>query len=332
MSVKLSDIARLAGVSKATASRALQGSPLVKEDTKRLVMETANRLNYKPNALAQAMATKRSGIIGFLMYKKDPPYVSHTFFGPVLDGAIEEAASRGYHIVLAAANDMADTFDEHFIQDSIDGALLVSFYPNEVIKEFKRRGIPLVVINDFVDSENNAFIVDDNYGGACAVMEHLIKEKCHKKIAHITERLDHPSYHARYRAYIDMHDLYGIPVFDGLVLARSTTFQNGIEAMNRLLSQDNLPTAVFAATDSLALGAMHAIKSAGLRIPGDLAVAGYDDIQAASMSEPPLTTICVDREHIGRAAVAALMEQIAEPQKPSRIITIKNKLIIRASA
>jgi len=331
MPVKLIDIARLAGVSKATASRALHGSPRVKEETRRLVMEKAEELKYKPNSLAQAMATKRSGIMGFLMYKKNPPYVSHSFFGPVLDGAIEEAANSGYHIVLAAASDMEDTFDEHFIQDSIDGAMLVSFYPKEVIKEFQRRGIPLVVINDFIESENNAFIIDDNYNGACTIMEHLIKDRGHRKIAHITERLDHPSFHARYQGFLDMHEKYGIKVFCKPSTVLHTTFQEGFTAMEKLLSHKNLPTAVFAVTDTVALGAIHAIKKAGLRVPEDIAVAGYDDIEAASMSDPSLTTISVDRLQIGSSAVTALIEQISEPEKPSRIIIIKNRLIIRNS-
>lgn len=138
MPVRLIDIAHLMGVSKSTVSRALQGSPRVKEETRRLIMEKAREMNYRPNSLAKAMATKKSGIIGFLMYRKSPPYVAHTFFGPVLDGAIAQAAEQGYHIILAAADDIENTFDEYFIQDSIDGAMIVSFYPNEVIKEFEK--------------------------------------------------------------------------------------------------------------------------------------------------------------------------------------------------
>lgn len=332
MSVKLVDIARLAGVSKSTASRALRNSSLVKDETKQLVLETAKLLNYKPNSLARAMATKRSGIIGFLMYKKNKPYVSHTFFGPILDGAIEEAAIHDYHIILAAANDMADTFNKHFIQDSIDGALLVSLQPREVIKEFERRGIPLVVINDAIESKNNAFIQDDNYGGACAIMEHLINDRNHRKIAHITENLEHPSYRARYKAYLDTHAKYGIPVFSGMVMVgNAASFQDGYMAMKELLSRKMLPTAVFATTDVLAIGAIHAIKDAGLRVPQDIAVAGYDDINAAVMSDPPLTTIRVDREKIGQTAIIELMKQIADPEKPSRVITIGNELVIRSS-
>ena len=107
-------------------------------------METAKALKYQPNALAQAMATKKSGIIGFLMYRKGPPFVAHTFYGPVLDGAIEAATDHGYHIVLATSDDITDTFDEHFIQDSIDGALLVSYHSMEVIKGLGEGVFPLL--------------------------------------------------------------------------------------------------------------------------------------------------------------------------------------------
>ena len=333
MSIKLSDIARLTGVSKSTVSRALQDSPVVKEATRRLIRKTAEELNYKPNSLAQAMATKRSGIIiAFLMYRKDPPYTAHTFFGPVLDGAIAEAAVQNYHIVLAAANDIEHTFDEHFIQDSIDGAMIVSFHPKEVIKNFERRGVPLVVINDLVETLNNPFIIDNNYRGACKLMEHLILERGHEKILHISESPAHPSFSERYKAYLDMHKVHSIPVYGEAYRVSHTTFEEGAAAMKDVLTWKNPPTAVFAVTDTLALGAMYAIQEQGLRIPEDIAVVGYDDIDAAAMSNPPLTTISVNREQIGREAVDALIKQIEDPTKSSRVITVENNLIIRKSS
>ncbi len=331
MPIKLSDIARLTGVSKSTVSRALQGSTVIKAETRQMILDKAKELNYKPNSLAQAMATKKSGIMGFLMYRKNPPFVSHTFFGPILDGAIEEAAACSYHIILAAANDIEHTFNEHFIQDSIDGAMIVSFYPDEVIREFEKRGIPLVVINNFVKSRNNTFIIDDNYGGACAVMEHLIKDKGHREILHISENPDHPSFRERCRAYLDIHEKYGIPLYDEVLRVSHTTYNEGIAAMNNVLSRNKKPAAVFAATDTLALGCIHAIKEKGLRVPEDIAVAGYDDIDAAAMSSPALTTISVDRQQIGRAAVKALIQQISKPETGSRLITIKNRLVVRES-
>lgn len=360
MSTRLIDIAKLAGVSKATASRALCGSPLVRPETRERVQAVADAMAYRPNALAQAVATKRSGILGFLMYKKSKPYISHTFFGPILDAAMAEAANRNYHIVIAAANDNTHTFDEHFIKDSIDGAMLVSFYPQEVAEEFRRRGVPLVIINDIVAIPCNTFILDDNYGGAWSMMEHLMLERGHKKIMLLTDRLNHPSYSIRYRAYVDFHTLHDVPMWGenplnmqlenytpylaalsrrrmqdvrrhgSPVIAHNNSLEDGEEAMTAIINRGNLPTAVFACSDSLALGAMRAIKRAGLRIPEDIAIAGYDDVEAI-MADPPLTTVWVDRDRIGRNAVSALLERIAEPDAPSRTIFAPNRLIIRSS-
>lgn len=361
MSIKLIDIAHLAGVSKATASRALCGSPLVREDTKERVQAVADAMGYRPNALAQAMATKKSGVIGFLMHKKSRPYIAHTFFGPILDGAMTEAARRGYHIVIAAANDNTHTFDEHFIKDSIDGAMLVSFYPQEAAAEFRRRRIPLVIINDFVPSPANTFLLDDNYGGVWTLMEHLVSERGHRKILFLTDRLTHPSYSLRYRAYVDFHLRHNIPMWGAKplhtqieyyvpyltalrrhqmpdvahhgspVIARTNSFEDGERAMEAVIKQGDLPTAVLASADSLALGAMCAIKKAGLRVPEDIAVAGYDDIDAAMMSDPPLTTVWVDRERIGHLAVGALIDRMARPDAPSKTIFVPNRLHVRQS-
>lgn len=364
MKTRLIDIAQMAGVSKATASRALSGSPLVREETKALVQEIARAHRYQPNALAQAVATKRSGILGLCIYQKSKPYFAHTFFGPVLDSVLEEAGENNYHIVLAVSSSEEDTFDEHFIKDSIDGAILISFAPRQAVAEFSRRGIPLVLVNAVIDSPNNAFIVDDNYGGARALMEHLIAERGYRRIAFISDRLSHSSYMLRYIAYLDAHRAHGIPVYENPVVRTNdlwhgfaptepevlgmyglepptitgtpavvygTSPEDGYQVMRLLLESGNPPTAVFAATDSIALGALQAIREANLRIPEDIAVAGYDDIEAAKTCFPMLTTVSVNRYEIGRLAVSELLEQIAHPNADSRIRIVPNRLVIRES-
>lgn len=361
---RLIDIAKLAGVSKATASRALSGSALVKDATRDHVLEIAQRLKYKPNALAQAMATKRSGILGFLLYKKGKPYFGHTFFGPVLDGAIDQAQMQHYHIVLASTSDeKGNTFDEHFIQDSIDGAILVSFDPMAAVEEFRRRRIPLVLINEILPTEHNAFILDENYDGARAVMEHLIS-RGHRDIAIVADRFSHTSYMLRYMGYLHAHHkhalsvyanpslpaqdiLGGYPINEHILksnfqlkrlplegtplMVHSTSPDAGEEAVKQLLATKHIPTAIFAMTDSLAIGCIRALKAAGLRVPEDVAVAGYDDVEAAQISDPTLTTVRVDREAIGRVAVSELLRQIENPQLPSRTVYVRNQLIIRDS-
>lgn len=365
MTPRLSDIARLAGVSKATASRALSGSPLVKEETRQRICQIAQEHSYQPNALAQAMATKRSGIIAFCMHKSGRPYFGHPFFGPILDGAIEECKSYDYHIVVAPADPANTTFDEHFIQDSVDGVILASFTPMAAVCEFRKRQIPLVVVNDAIPTPNNPSIVADDYGGAKAITNHLMDQRGHRQIAFLSDRLSHFSYYLRYMAYLDAHRKRNIPVYTNPAVASpdpwgdkyprpdeeklqlldkmplsiagtplitsSTDPMEGYLATQRMLASGALPSALFAATDSLAFGAMKALREAGLRIPQDMALAGYDDLDLAKITSPPLTTVRSHPYDMGRMAVRELLAQIANPQLESRICYVSPDLVVRQS-
>ncbi|MGH0052373.1 MAG: LacI family DNA-binding transcriptional regulator [Sphaerochaetaceae bacterium] len=362
--MKLDDIAALAKVSKATASRALSDSPKVKKSTKELIQRIAKEHNYKPHTLASAFARKKSGIIGFCLLNKNNPSFGHPFFGPVLDGALEQAREDNYHIILAANKGADYVFEEPFMQDCIEGVVISSFAPAKAILEFKKRGIPQVLVNDVLDTKNNTFVMDDNYGGAYRLMQHLIQDRGHKSIGFLTDRLSHTSYLLRYFAYIDAHKEAGIPVYhndklplsdlaggysptsdyylkkygyDDIPLVGSPLVVVGMrpivayEAVKRLIATGNLPTALFAVSDSLAIGAIHALQDAGFRVPEDVAVAGYDDIISATAVTPALTTVRVDRKEIGRIAIRELETLIANPEKESNIIYVKNNLIIRKS-
>ncbi len=366
MQMKLTDLARLAGVSKATASRAMAGSPLVREETRLRVQRIAKEHGYVPNALAQAVATKRSGIIGMCIYRKQLPYFAHTFFGPLLDGAIVEAKEHGYHIVVTSTSQDFDTFDEHFIQDSVDGVILTSFTPLEAVAEFRRRRIPLVLVNDVLETKNNAFIIQDDYGGATAMMDHLF-ERGHRQIAFLSDRLSHVSYHLRYLAYLNGHHRRGIPVYNNPALPPSPDLwgsfprldidaaklrlfglephavegtplivtspapEFGANAVRELMKAGNLPTAIFASSDSLAIGALRALNEAGLTVPKDIAVGGFDDIELAKGVWPPLTTVKAGPFEMGRIAIRELLLQIEEPTLDGRVRKVPTRLVVRES-
>ncbi|MGE4454065.1 MAG: LacI family DNA-binding transcriptional regulator [Sphaerochaeta sp.] len=363
--MKLDDIAALANVSKTTASRALANSPLVKESTKALIRKIAQEHNYKPNTLASAFARRKSGIIGFCLLNKDHPSFGHPFFGPVLDGALEQASRDNYHIILAANKGSDYVFEEPFMQDSIEGVVLSSFAPMKALLEFKKRGIPQVLINDVLNTKNNAFIMDDNYGGAYRLMQHLIQERGHSQIGFLTDRLSHTSYLLRYFAYIAAHkdaglsvytntklplpDLKGgfslssdyylkkygysdIPSIGSPMVVVGVKSSAGYKAVQAMIATGNLPTAIFAVSDSLAIGAIHALQDAGIRVPEDVAVVGYDDTISSTVVTPALTTIRVNRKEIGRVAIQELEKLIANPEGETRIIYIKNHLIVRGSS
>lgn len=362
--IRLIDVARMAGVSKATASRALAGSPVVSEKTRRHIEGIAKELGYVPNALARAVATKRSGILGLCIYRRQLPYFAHTFFGPLLDGAMVEAKENGYHIVVTSSDQDDDTFDEHFIQDSIDGAVLISFTPLAAVREFRRRRIPLVLVNDLVDTRHNDFVIQDDYGGAEAMMDHLF-DLGHRRIAFLSDRLSHVSYHLRYLAYLQAHHRRGLSIYEdpalepapdlwgpyprpsaeklglfglspqeprgSLLIAEGISPLAGARAAQALLGAKTLPTALFVTADSLAIGAMRALHEAGIRVPEDISVAGFDDISLSDSVWPPLTTVKAAPFEMGRAAVRRLIGRIREPELEIRVCKVPTHLIIRNS-
>ncbi len=360
---RLIDIAKLAGVSKATASRALADSPLVRESTKRRVQEIAAQYNYQPNTLARAVASQRSGILGFCLLQQQNPSFGHTFFGPVLDGALQEAQDRGYHMIIAA-NTGSHTFDEAFIKDAIEGVILSSFNPAEVMREFERRGTPRVLVNNVLEEPLASYVMDDNIGGARMITEHLLRDCGRKRIAIVSDRLSHTSYLLRYLTFsrtleeaglqpyandaFRADDLYQghaltygplarefglteIPRLGTPILVASTRPEYGYQAGKRLLATGDLPDAIFATTDSIAVGLIHALLEAGVRIPEDIAIAGYDGVALSNACFPGLTTIEVDHHAIGRTAAQALLRRIEDPQLPAEILTLPNRLVIRGS-
>jgi DNA-binding LacI/PurR family transcriptional regulator len=243
---------------------------------------------------------------------------------------------------------------------------LTSFTPLEAVAEFKRRRIPLVLVNDVLETENNAFIIQDDYGGAAAMMDHLF-EKGHRSIAFLSDRLSHVSYHLRYLAYLHAHHRRGVPVYAnpnlppcrdlwgnfprldidaaklklfGLephavegtpLIVTNTAPEAGAQAMRELIGAGDLPTAVFASSDSLAIGALRGLHEAGLRVPGDIAVGGFDDIALAESVWPPLTTVKAGPFEMGRIAIEELVRQIEQPALDSRVRKVPTRLVVRES-
>jgi len=362
--MNIKEIAQLAGVSKTTASRAFSNPGLVKPATLQRVMAIAKQHNFKPNAMAQAVASRKSGLIGFCLYNKSQPYFGHTFFGPVLDGVVEWSKKFDYHVVLATTDKIQDTFEESFIEDSIEGAILSTFMPAKMAAIFHSRGIPVVILNDEYDSPNTGCVVDDNYGGATTMMNFLINEHGYDDIAFVSNRLSHTSNMLRYIGYLDAlkgHDLKpydcpqlpdcdllvnvreynhlpltqhgykNIPRMGKPVIISELTSQIAYKEVQPLLNSRHRPRAIFCTSDTIAVGVIHAIRDRGLRVPQDIAVTGYDDIDAATVCEPAITTIAVNREGMGTAAVELLHSYIADPSQPSRTVCVGNKLVVRQS-
>lgn len=364
MAMRLTDIAKLAGVSKATASRAFSHPEQLREDTLKRVLDIASMFNYHPNALAKAVAHQRSGLVGFILFHKSRPFFGHTFYGPALDGFLERAKARGYHVLLGATTRRNDNFEEDFIKDSIEGAVLVTRDPEPLVKTFRARNIPVVLLNEESGIENAGSVMSDDYGGMTKIMSHLIEERGYENIAFFSNRLSHVCNMKRYFAYIDMlekhglepftdadlpeYDLLdsyepnhfvlkrfgrsGIPRFGTPVIFPSAEADVVEKAMQRLLPLRKLPQAIVCSDDTIAIGVCHALQKAGIRIPEDVAVTGFDDIEMASYCTPSLTTIHVDPYELGAVAMDLLSKYMKDPDLPAERLSIGNELVVRESS
>ena len=365
MAMRMSDIAKLAGVSKSTVSRAFSCPEMLQKETLDRVMDIARMHNYHPNTMAQAIARRHFNLVGFLQLHKSRPFFEHTFYGPALDGFMERAKARGYHVVLGATTRKNDYFEEGFINDSIDGALLSSRDPNPFIRVFQNRSIPIVLIQNETGLDNIGMVTDDNYGGMMKIMTHLIEDRGYEDIAFVSSRLSHPCHMQRYFAYIDALEQYGlrpymnrdlpeydmedaytpnqailsrygrkeIPRFGTPVIITVSTPSEAVEKeFMKLLPLRKMPRAIVCTTDSIAVGVCRALTKSGFRIPDDVAVTGYDDVETAALCVPPLTTVHVDPYRLGAEAMELLCKYMNDPAYPSTRICLDNELIIRQSS
>jgi DNA-binding LacI/PurR family transcriptional regulator len=330
MDTTIHDIAKLAGVSKSTVSRALSDSGLVSEKTRQKVLKSAELLNYKPNAIARAMVTKKTGNIGFVIYQKHKPVISHPFYSHILESIVDETNSIGYNLFISSDQDIRISSGEILMQKKVDGVILASRVDKKIVVNFRKQGIPVVVINNIVDLDDVFCIVNDDFNGAMEAVEYLIG-KGHRKIGILCGPLEHISYSQRYNGYINALKKYEINLDYQLIKITDSTLQHGYDAMEAILAVGNIPTAVFCTNDMMAIGAMKAIKHAGYRIPEDIAVAGFDDIEFSSLVEPALTTVFSDKTAIGKTAVEKLKRMIDNQPVDEFIVKQETKLVIRES-
>lgn len=327
--VTIIDIAKKAGVSKSTVSRVLTGQSK-RGDTIEKVYKAAKELNYMPNRMAQAMITKRTGIIGVIIYRKHMPIISHPFYGSILDAIASEIKRFGYSIIIIADDELTSSTSEQLMGYQVDGLILMSRVTKELIQSIQVSGVPFVLINNSVICENTTYVVNDDYLGGYDAALHLI-DKGYSNIAYISGPLEHRSYRLRWEGFQAALAVKNVELDPYLRYIGDSTIDTGIEGVSRFLQQKNKPDAIFSSNDMMAIGAMQMLHSMNLSIPEDVAVIGFDDIPFASLTFPPLTTIKVDKERMGKIAIKKLVGMIeGKVNNPGKTI-LPPQLIVRES-
>ena len=329
--VTIRDVAAAAGVSYQTVSRVLNDRPDVAEDTRQRVHQVILELGYRPSAIARSLISNHTYTLGLITSD-----FSDYFFTQVIVGAEAEARKHDYFFMLCSTERNPDDEPEFFrllTERNVDGILFArpsTEQDSRHILSLLQQGMPLVTTAYHMPGIPLTVVDVDNVDGGFQATRCLI-DGGHQRIATITGPPDWKSVNDRLYGYQLALQQAGLPFTDLLLDAGDWSYESGYQAMQRLLQRAPQLTAVFAHNDQMAIGAIRALLEAGRRIPGDVAVVGYDDIPAAAYSYPPLTTIRQPMRKVGKVATQLLIEAIRNPNAEKKEVLLKPELVRRKS-
>jgi LacI family transcriptional regulator len=323
------EVAGRARVSPTTVSHVLNATRFVSDEIRTRVLQAMAELAYRPNAVARSLRRGRTHTLGLVLPDSANPYFAE------LGRAIETAAfSRAHSVILC--NTEGDLRRERAYLDllakgQVDGLLLVPAGDHgDGLRGLLRRGPPVVLVDRAVADEPVDAVLSDKRGGAYLATRHLLALG-HRRVGCIGGPSGLAVTGQRLQGYRDALRETGLPVDEGLVRRGDYHPGSGRAAARELLEAPDPPTAIFAGNDLMAFGVLRAAAELGRRVPADLALVGFDDIELASYTSPPLTTVTQSAAEVGRAAVELLLERLADPARPPVRRTLPTRLVVRAS-
>lgn len=322
------DVARLAGVSTATVSRALNGTGQISPATSAAIDAAVRQLGYRPNTVARSLVTKSTQTIALLL-----PDIANPFYAELVSGIQQRALAAGSTMLLCTTEGDPEREEQYLSllrAKQVDGVLVDGLVlPPERIAGFVRDGLPIVCLDRDIDSTSVPLVQVDNRLGARLATEHLLSLG-HTRIAHVAGAPGLRISDERVEGYRDALAAAGVDDDPALVAVGAFTEQGGYEAMRALLAASEL-TAVFAANDLSALGVMHAVAESGRRVPDDVSVVGFDDLRLAGHTTPPLTTIHQPAFEIAQRATQLLLDLAGGGEVEQRLHLLEPELVVRGS-
>ncbi|MFE1246446.1 LacI family DNA-binding transcriptional regulator [Streptomyces sp. NPDC058735] len=336
----LEEVAARAGVGRGTVSRVINGSPRVSDATRAAVEAAVAELGYVPNTAARALAANRTDAIALVVPEPETRFFAEPYFSDMLKGVGAELSETEMQLLLIFAGSDRERrrLAQYLAAHRVDGVLLVSVHADDPLPDLLAQlEIPAVISGPRSAAEALASVDSDNYGGARQAVEHLLSHG-RRRIAHITGRLDVYGAQRRIDGYRDALRDAGLGEVDTLIEPGDFTEDGGLRAMTALLERHPDLDAVFAASDVTAAGARQALREAGLRIPGDVALVGYDDSAIARHMDPPLTSVRQPIEEMGRRMIDLLLTEIADRRPAAsrsperRQLVLATELVPRSSS
>ena len=338
--VTMKEIAERLGVSIKTVSRVINDEKYVNEETRKMVLKEIQKLGYKPNQLARSLTTNKTYSIGLLVSN-----IANPFFSEVVKGIGQTAQDKGYSLIITEAETYEDAIKniDVLLEKRVDGIiiytmgfkssshkqhdeLIIKFmdYIRDLAEDMRKKDVYFSLINwQLKDSTINS-VCGDNKRGSSELTEYLIKQG-HRKIGYITEKVSISAnsdfdkidpwdvWNSRFIGFIETLKRNNIKINEQYILTETESFEGGYRAMLKYIEMKDRPTAIYAANDILALGAIYAINERGLKIPDDFSIIGFDGIDIGNMIYPKLTTMSHDRYKIGSLAVNFLINNINDP-------------------
>lgn len=340
MAVTIKDVAARAGVNPSTVSRVLAESPLISEETKERVREAVKELGYHPNAIARSLAMSSSMTIGLVISRPTEQAFANPFFPEVIRGIGSVLEREGYHLMLEMASDAESeerTTIRMLMSRRVDGAILTSSrIGDSLISRLTEEKLPFVLIGRPVDSEHHEieyvlWVDNDNVQVGYAATEHLIQAG-RREIVMVNGPEDLVVSYDRFRGYERAMKEHGRGLRQERVINVPFTEEGGRRAAEILMRYKELPDAVFAADDSIAMGVMASLKEADIRVPEDVAVVGVNDSPIGRVARPSLTTMSVEIFEMGMRAADMLIDRINDEDTLPYHIVFPSRLIVRESS
>jgi DNA-binding LacI/PurR family transcriptional regulator len=333
--VTIKDIAKVAGVSHTTVSRALRGNPSISQETASRVRQVADELGYVPNKAASGLKTRRSGILGVIVRRIVDP-----FFGEVLDGIEEVLSEKGYSLFLAASQrdlDREETIVRLMSERRVDGVIICSTQVGEEHRQqLEQFGVPTVLINNQAADDITHSVYHNDAEGSRQLTRYLI-ELGHTKIAYLGNARAGRTTEDRKQGYMNEMRRHLLPVPPEYVIEGPNGLAGGGKAGTlEFLEQRSPPTGIICYNDVMAIGAIRTLNEAGFRVPDDISITGFDNIDLAAYVSPPLTTFDQPKHELGRQAALMMLRVLDKygddaTTLSSDVITLQGKLILRHS-
>lgn len=331
--ITIYDIAEALNLSPATVSRGLKEHPAIRKDTRKRILDKAKEMGYRQNFFASNLRRNRTNTIGVIV-----PRLNSYFMSTVIAGMEKIANQAGYNLIISQSMESIakEVVNVKTLYNSrVDGLLVSLAYATDDISHFEdllEKGVPLIFFDRVFDHPQCTSVVIDNYKAGYEVTQHLISQGC-KRIAHITASLKRNVYADRLKGYKHALSDNGIAFDERLVFVNNLSEPAGVEVCKTLLQMDPRPDAIFTSNDACAVSCIRELKLAGVKIPRDIAVAGFNNDPLSKVIEPNLTTINYPGHEMGEVAASTLIRRLDQQHSASlNTIVLRHELIVRESS